>query len=143
MINGYFECEILRASRNRLLRLMDTPNPEILFKTPEGFNNIIIWQAGHCIARQQRHLYMRSGLPMQIFKAFKELFKIGSSPDSWTTTPDVNEVKYLLLDSVNHLETDLQAGLFINYEPLTLPIGFHITKPPPGITSRQLPPSRA
>ena len=97
MINERFECEILRASRTRLLQLMETIGYETLFKIPEGFNNNIIWQIGHCITSQQRHMYMRSGLPMYISKEFMESFKIGSSPSSWRITPDVNEVKHLLI----------------------------------------------
>ena len=62
MINERFECEILRYSRTRLLHLMETIDYEILFKIPEGFNNNIIWEIGHCITSQQRHMYMCSGL---------------------------------------------------------------------------------
>jgi hypothetical protein len=126
MIIERFECEILRASRMRLYQLMETTNSEILFKIPEDFNNNIIWQIGHCITSQQRHMYMRSGLPMYITEEFMESFKIGSSPGTWKTTPDVNEVKRLLIETVNHLELDLESGLFINYEPFELPIGFQV-----------------
>ena len=126
MNNESFECEILRASRTRLLNLMETISHEVLFKIPEGFNNNIFWQIGHCITSQQRHMYMRSGLPMYISKEFMEAFKIGSSPASWKITPDLNEVKHLLIDTVNHLESDLELGLFVNYEPFDLPMGFHV-----------------
>lgn len=126
MINEHFQCEILRASRTRLLRLIETSNDEMLFQIPAGFNNNIIWQIGHCITSQQRHMYMRSGLPMYISKEFMESFKIGSSPSSWTITPHVSDVKHLLIDTVNRLESDLQSGLFVNYEPFDLPIGFRV-----------------
>jgi hypothetical protein len=124
MINERFECEILRASRIRLWQLIEISNYEILFAIPEGFNNNIIWQIGHCITSQQRHMYMRSGLPMYISKEFMESFKIGSSPLSWKIAPNVDEVKRLLIDTVNHLESDLESGIFVNYEPFELPIGF-------------------
>ncbi|RZK58290.1 MAG: DinB family protein [Pedobacter sp.] len=127
MINEHFECKILRASRIRLLHLMEKSDHELLFKIPPGFNNNMIWQIGHCITSQQRHMYMRSGLPMHITKEFMELFKIGSSPSSWKIIPDVNEVKQLLIDTVDHLENDLKAGLFVNYTPFELPIGFQVT----------------
>ncbi|WP_431292003.1 DinB family protein [Pedobacter sp. P26] len=126
MINVHFECEILRASRTRLLQLIETSDDEILFKIPAGFNSNIIWQIGHCITSQQRHMYMRSGLPMYISKEFMESFKIGSSPRSWKINPSVNEVKRLLIDTVNHLESDLGSGLFVNYESFELPIGFQV-----------------
>ena len=125
-MNERFECEILRASRIRLFQLIDTSNQELLFKIPEGFNNNIIWQIGHCITSQQRHMYMRSGLPMYITNEFMESFKIGSSPATWKTTPDVNEVKQLLIETVDHLESDLESRLFVNYTPFELPIGFQI-----------------
>ncbi|EFK59154.1 DinB family protein [Sphingobacterium spiritivorum] len=126
MINELYECKILRASRTRLLQLIETVDYEILFKIPEGFNNNIIWQIGHCITSQQRHMYMRSGLPMHISEEFMESFKIGSSPGSWQTIPDINEVKHLLIGTVNLLESDLKSGLFVNYEPFNLPIGIHV-----------------
>jgi len=108
------------------LRLIETNDKELLFKIPAGFNNNIIWQIGHCISSQQRHMYMRSGLPMYISKEFMESFKIGSSPRSWKIKPDINELRNLLIDTVNHLESDLESGLFVNYEPFKLPIGFQV-----------------
>ncbi len=108
------------------MQLIETVDYEILFKIPEGFNNNIIWQIGHCITSQQRHMYMRSGLPMHISEEFMESFKIGSSPGSWQTIPDINEVKHLLIGTVNLLESDLKSGLFVNYEPFNLPIGIHV-----------------
>lgn len=69
---------------------------------------------------------MRSGLPMYISNEFMKAFKIGASPASWKTTPDVNEVKGLLMDTVNNLEADLESGLFVNYTPFELPIGFQV-----------------
>jgi len=126
MTDTRFECEILRASRTRLLGIIATINHEILLKIPKGFNNNILWQIGHCISSQQRHMYMRSGLPMYISNDFMESFKIGSSPNSWSVIPDVDELKRLLIDTVNHLESDLESGLFVNYEPFELSMGFQV-----------------
>lgn len=126
MKNVYFEYFILRASRNRLLQIIERNNKDILFKIPEGFNNNIIWQIGHCITSQQRHMYMRSGLPMYISKEFEEAFKIGSCPLSWENTPDIEEVKHALINTVNKLELDLESKIFTNYTPFQLPIGFQI-----------------
>ena len=66
MTNELFEFDILSASRTRLLRLLETVDNKVLFKIPDNFNNNIIWQIGHCITTQQRHMYLRSGLPMYI-----------------------------------------------------------------------------
>ncbi|WP_237242113.1 DinB family protein [Sphingobacterium sp. B29] len=86
MMNELFEFEILKASRTRLLQLIETVDNNILFKIPESFNNNIVWQIGHCITSQQRHMYMRSGLPMHISQDFMETFKIGTAPRTWKNT---------------------------------------------------------
>ena len=59
---------------------------------------------------------------MYITNEFMESFKIGSSPATWKTTPDVNKVKQLLIETVDHLE----SRLFVHYEPFELPIGFQV-----------------
>ncbi len=118
---------MLRASRNRLLKLLETTELEILFKIPEGFNNNIIWHIGHCITTQQRHMYMRSGLPMHISDEFMDTFKIGTSPRSWQNIPDVNEVKHLLLHTIDCLESDLESKIFVHYTPFELPLGIQIS----------------
>ncbi len=69
---------------------------------------------------------MRSGLSMYISPEFEDSFKIGSSPASWKIPPDVEEVKHLLIDTVDKLELDLESNLFVNYTPFELPIGFQV-----------------
>ncbi|MCS4225829.1 DinB family protein [Sphingobacterium sp. BIGb0165] len=126
MTNELFEFEILKASRTRLLQLIETVDNKVLFKIPENFNNNIVWQIGHCITSQQRHMYMRSGLPMHISQEFMEMFKIGTSPHTWKSIPDIDEIKHLLLYTVNQLGKDLESGIFVKYQPFSLPIGIFI-----------------
>ncbi len=126
MANKLFEFDVLEASRTRLLHLMEAVDKKILFKVPTNFNNNIVWQIGHSITSQQRHMYMRSGLPMHISQEFMEMFKIGTSPHTWKSIPDVGEIKHLLLYTVNQLSEDLESGIFVNYQPFSLPIGITI-----------------
>lgn len=123
MTNELFEFDILSASRTRLLRLLETVDNKVLFKIPDSFNNNIIWQIGHCITTQQRHMYLRSGLPMYITQEFIQAFKIGTSPSSWKNNPDVDEIRHLLIYTVDQLYKDLESGLFVKYESFSLPIG--------------------
>lgn len=106
---------------------MQTEDHELLFQIPDGFNNNIIWLIGHCITSLQRHMYMRSGLPMCITDEFMHTFKIGSAPRFWTTAPDLEEIKHLLIYTVDQLESDLKSEIFVHYTPFTLPIGFTIS----------------
>ncbi|MDF2479291.1 MAG: hypothetical protein K0S24_4774 [Sphingobacterium sp.] len=126
MTNELFEFEILKASRTRLFQLIESVDSKILFKIPENFNNNIVWQIGHCITSQQRHMYMRSGLPMHISQEFMETFKIGTSPHTWKSTPNVDQIKHLLLYTVNQLSKDLESGIFVTYQPFSLPIGISV-----------------
>lgn len=126
MTNELFEFEILKASRTRLLHLLETVDSKILFKIPQNFNNNIVWHIGHCITSQQRHMYMRSGLPMHISQEFMERFKIGTSPHTWKSTPELDEIKHLLLYTVDQLSKDLESGIFVTYQPFSLPIGISI-----------------
>jgi len=126
MTNELFEFEILKASRTRLFQLIESVDSKILFKIPENFNNNIVWQIGHCITSQQRHMYMRSGLPMHISQEFMETFKIRTSPHTWKSTPNVDQIKHLLLYTVNQLSKDLESGIFVTYQPFSLPIGISV-----------------
>lgn len=126
MTNELFEFEILKASRTRLLQLIETVDNNILFKIPDSFNNNIVWQIGHCITSQQRHMYMRSGLPMHISQEFMGMFKIGTSPHTWESTPDVDEIKHTLLYTVDQLSKDLESDIFVNYQPFSLPLGISV-----------------
>lgn len=83
MTHQKYEMQIFRASRNRLLRVLEAVDKNILFEIPKGFSNNIVWQIGHCITSQQRHMYMRSGLAMHISQEFMENFKFGLSPTCW------------------------------------------------------------
>ncbi len=56
MTNELFEFEILKASRTRLLQLMETVDNNILFKIPESFNNNIVWQIV-CCSPKTRHKF--------------------------------------------------------------------------------------
>src|SRR5690606_10294385 len=127
MIDLPFEFQILRASRTRLLHVIENNSETILFTIPQGFNNNIIWHIGHCITSQQRHMYMRSGLPMRIPKAFEDTFKTRTSPREWQNIPDIDQLKRLLLETVDQLELDIKSNLFTGYTPFNLPIGFKVT----------------
>ena len=35
-------------------------------------------------------------------------------------------MKQLLIETVNHLESDLESGVFVNYESFELPMGFQV-----------------
>ena len=122
-----FELRLMESSRLRLLKIMEQLPEEKLFTIPAGFNSNPLWQLGHCVASQQRLIYMKSGLSMHISDAYADNFKNGSSPATWTGKPDVNEIRASLMSTVEKLKEDLAKGLFQNYDAFTTGMGFQVS----------------
>lgn len=97
---------------------------EIQFnQIPVGFNNNIIWNVGHMIAAQQGVCYLRAGVPTIISDEFYINYKPGSKPDSHVSIEEIQEIKLLLLNSLERLATDLESKLFEGYVPWTTRYG--------------------
>ena len=123
IMNPKFEFEVLNAIRNKFLKLLDEHTEEQLLTVPEGFNNNILWQIGHCVVSQQRLLYLRSGLEMNVSETYMNNFKIGTSPALWTKDVSVLEVKDSLFPTIQKFEKDWEAGIFVDYEVVQTSLG--------------------
>ncbi|MFM7021537.1 MAG: DinB family protein [Flavobacteriales bacterium] len=116
-MNYQYHLDHLYVIRKKLLDYLDTTPLEKLLIIPQGCNNNMLWQIGHCVISQQRLLYTLSGLPMNVSENYFLNFKIGTSPKDWTATPDIEEVRASLIATVNKLKADLEAGVFKEYKP--------------------------
>ena len=111
---------ILENNRNVYLRLLESFTLEQLNTIPNGFSNNIIWNIAHIIVTQQILVYQLSGLPLQVSQEMEEMFKNGSKPTCLTTQTEVNEIKTLLLETVEKIKIDFQMpNLFENYNEFT------------------------
>jgi len=126
-MNTEFELTLLYANRVKLLAIMDSMPDEKLLLVPMGFNNNVLWHIGHCVASQQRLLYMRSGLPLNVSELYNSNFKIDTSPQTWTSVPDIQEVKNSLLTTFEQLKEDLKEEIFKTYEPMKSSMGFTVS----------------
>ena len=115
-MNYQFHIDHLYIIRKKLLEALDTLSMEKLLAIPDGCNNNMLWQIGHCVVSQQRLMYTISGLPMNVSEGYFRNFKIGSSPKDWTTTPDVEEVRTSLISTVDQLKSDFEIELFKEYK---------------------------
>jgi len=122
-----FETAILEANREKLYKIAGQLSEGQLFCIPQGFNNNVLWHLGHIVTSQQRLLYYRSNLPMRINDSFAGDFKIGTSPATWVSKPEIEEVRSSLLDTVKQLKTDISNNIFIGYEPFNSSMGIKIT----------------
>ena len=123
-MNLDFELELLFASRKRLLSILDELTEDKLLTIPPGFNNNALWLIGHCVVSQQRLVYLRSNLPMNVSDQYNENFKIGTSPKIWTIPPDRAEIRNSLLTTAEQLKEDLNNGIFKTYEQFKPSMGF-------------------
>lgn len=110
-----FQFEIHKQTRQHFLSILKKHSIEELNTIPEGFNNNLIWNAGHCLSSQQGLQYGLSGLEMKIDQSFVEKFKKGSSPLIQHDQNTVNQIKTLLLETSDQLKEDYNSGIFKNY----------------------------
>lgn len=118
--------KIWETSRNIYLKFLENYSLEQVNKTPDGFSNNIIWNAGHVIVSQQKLIYTLSGLPVSISDEMIEKYQNGSRPDGKTTQEEVDEIKKLLLSTVAKTRTDFANGLFKNFTEYQSKTGFHL-----------------
>ena len=62
--------EVQKTIREILLKILESHSLEQLNKIPQGFNNNIIWNIGHCVSSQQVLVYKLSGLPTMVSEEF-------------------------------------------------------------------------
>jgi hypothetical protein len=118
--------EILKKVRQSLLNLISDLSAEQLNKVPEGFNNNIIWNLAHLIASQQGICYRRGELPFVVKEDLFHAYKPGTKPEGDVSEQFINEIKNILLSTVDRMQTDFEKGLFQNNPPWTTRSGIDL-----------------
>ena len=107
--------EVLIGTRQRLYNGLKELTQEQWFKQPEGFANNVAWNVGHLIVAQQGLVYMRLGMQGYITPQMVGMYRPGTSPADWQTTPDTDELLRLFLELPQKMAEDIAAGKFDNY----------------------------
>jgi hypothetical protein len=90
--------DLLRQLRAfNLSRIADLSDEQLLI-VPDGFANNLLWNLAHVVVSQQLLIYGRSGLPLYVDERMISENRKGTSPQSWTTPPDIAQVKALFFD---------------------------------------------
>ncbi|HEY0046637.1 MAG TPA: DinB family protein [Flavobacterium sp.] len=118
--------EITQTGRNGILMLLQNYSLEQLNEIPLGFNNNMIWNAGHIVVVHQMLVYKLSGLPMLISDEMVEKYKRGTRPDQFVEEAEVLKIKSLLGETVTHTKADFDAGIFKSYNEFTTMVGYTI-----------------
>lgn len=117
---------IWKTSRNLYLNYLETYSLEQLNKIPEGFSNNLIWNIAHIIVSQQKLVYILSGLPMQISQNMLEKYQNGSKPKKKVTQDELEEIKRLLISTVNQTKQDFENGIFHTFNAYQTKTGFYL-----------------
>jgi hypothetical protein len=114
-----FQFYVLKATRDNMLRIMDSLTMEQLNQIPEGFNNNLIWNFGHVVVTQQLLNYALSGLPMHLSEEIVNKYRKGSKPNLIVSEGEYEMLKTAAFDLIETLKKDYEAGVFKTYNPYT------------------------
>ena len=116
--------DVLRKSRELVLKELEGLTMEQIHKIPEGFKNNIAWNVAHLVVTQQLLHYKMSDLnplcPDQLIDAHKK----GTSPTKNFTEEEFDEVKELLIGLPDTLQEDFEAGIFKTFNEYPTSTGF-------------------
>ncbi|MFD2941082.1 DinB family protein [Flavobacterium notoginsengisoli] len=116
--------EVQKTIREILLKILENHSLEQLNKIPQGFNNNIIWNIGHCVSSQQVLVYKLSGLPTMVSEELIQKYKKGTKPEGDVSQTEVDEIKALLSSTLEKTKNDFESGLFVDYNEYTTSMGF-------------------
>ncbi|NJC27288.1 DinB family protein [Neolewinella antarctica] len=108
--------DLLTATRTNILKLCGGLTDEQLNQIPVGFNNNLIWNAGHVIATMESLVYGLGRQQPPSGKDFINRYRKGSKPEVPASEAEIQEIFTLLKTSVKKLEADLGVLDFSNYK---------------------------
>lgn len=91
-----------------------------LNKIPKGFSNNIIWNIAHTVVTQQLLVYNLSGLPMMVSDEMVQMYRKGTKPEHDLTQAEVDEIKELLISTMEKTKEDYRNKVFKTYQDYTV-----------------------
>jgi hypothetical protein len=122
-----YQIENIRKTRESIINHVKELSLEKLNIIPHGFNNNILWNLGHLFAAQQNICYIRGGLPPSLPQSDFTAFMPGTKPDHFFQSDEEDNVKALLLTSLDGLQRDYQHKVFANMAPYTTRYGIPVS----------------
>lgn len=119
--------EMLKQDRALTGRMINDLTDAQLQYIPPGFRNSILWNLGHLIVTQQLLHYRLAGQELHVPASLVDIFRNGTSPADWQSTPDVAYLKELLVSLPEQLHDDYQRGMFTCFQLYTTSTGVTLT----------------
>ena len=108
-----FTFDVTLKNRAIFKQFLETFTLEQLNKVPSGYSNNIFWNIAHTVVTQQLLVYKFSGLPMVVSDALVETERAVSQAE-------VDEIKDLLISTIEKTEEDYKNGVFKSYQEYTV-----------------------
>lgn len=104
--------------KNRIIfkRILDHTPKDVLFKTPEGFNNNIWWNIAHVVVTQQLLIYKLSGADLRMEEELINKYRKGTAPNGNPSEVEFDQISEYLIHSVGQMQQDYADGMFANFE---------------------------
>ncbi|MDO5988124.1 DinB family protein [Flavivirga amylovorans] len=115
-----FTFEVFSNTRNYLKNILEKTSLEDLNKIHETFNNNIIWNIGHIVVSEQLLVYKLSGLQTSLSDEMIDKYRKDSKPEAFVAQNEVNEIKDLLLSTIEKTKADYKNGIFKAYNEYTV-----------------------
>ena len=106
---------ITQQHRKILFNYLNTLPVQLLTKIPQGFNNNIWWNIAHVVVTQQKLVYGRSDLPLNLSDQWVTGYQKGTVPKDSPTAAERDELGTLLFSTVEQTEKDYQNNRFQHY----------------------------
>jgi hypothetical protein len=118
--------EIFRKTRIFALDYIKDLTTDQLNEIPKGFYNNIIWNLAHLISTPQAVFYYRLGLPITIDEMIFNNYRNGTLPQPFVNSHQIEDIKGLLIKSIDILEKDYNEDLFHKSKPWTTKTGIEL-----------------
>ena len=115
-----FTFQVLNNTRTIFKNILENHSLETLNNIPAGFNNNIIWNIGHSLVSEQLLAYKLSGLEPNVSAEMIDKYRKDSKPEANVSQEEVDEIKALLLSSLEKTQSDYSAGIFKTYTEYTV-----------------------
>lgn len=111
--------ENVRKTRIYIIDHIKDLSLEKLNLIPHGFNNNILWNIGHLVAAQMGICYTKGGLEASIPQIIYAPYMPGTRPERFFDNNEEDELKQLLITSMDTLETDYLNNYFHHFTSWT------------------------
>lgn len=110
------ELALLLAARKNILGILKAHTLEQANRIPEGFNNNLIWNAGHVVATMELLVYALAGQRTPSGREFIDRYRKGTRPEGLAGEAEYDLIAEKLITGVEQLNADLEELDFSNYK---------------------------